>query len=234
MSVIKLKAKSNATLGDDKHDSGRLFQKSGSFSDNEKLNFAKSCNIIRQPINFSSPRGKQMKMDLLSSSQEEGEDQGSGLQDKLDTIKQEDEGMSSDEPEDDEEEKEDSTSGEEDDSSIDADMQGDDFETEDQIYQRILANQEEAKTEEVQNNQKEENISSLVDKNMVNLLKACSMLKRPPQEDIDKKSVNFGPKTRQKLLILDMDETMIHSKFYKVNQNEMNDPDVFSPGLRPD
>ena len=140
MSVIKLKAKSNATLGDDKHDSGRLFQKSGSFSDNEKLNFAKSCNIIRQPINFSSPRGKQMKMDLLSSSQEEGEDQGSGLQDKLDTIKQEDEGMSSDEPEDDEEEKEDSTSGEEDDSSIDADMQGDDFETEDQIYQRILAN----------------------------------------------------------------------------------------------
>lgn len=31
-----------------------------------------------------------------------------------------------------------------------------------------------------------------------------------------------------------MDETMIHSKFHKVTQAELDDPDSCTPGLRPD
>ena len=36
----------------------------------------------------------------------------------------------------------------------------------------------------------------------------------PSQGEINKKMVNLGPKTRQKLLVLDMDETMLHTKFF--------------------
>ena len=36
----------------------------------------------------------------------------------------------------------------------------------------------------------------------------------PSKAEIDQKAVRFGPKTRQKLLVLDMDETMLHTKFY--------------------
>lgn len=45
------------------------------------------------------------------------------------------------------------------------------------------------------------------------MLIACSLLEKPKAEEIRRKSVRFGPKTRQKLLILDMDETLLHSKF---------------------
>lgn len=36
----------------------------------------------------------------------------------------------------------------------------------------------------------------------------------PSQAEINARMVKFGPKTRQKLLVLDMDETMLHTKFY--------------------
>jgi predicted secreted acid phosphatase len=39
------------------------------------------------------------------------------------------------------------------------------------------------------------------------------MLKYPSIEDLKPKQVKLGPKTKQKLLILDMDETMLHTKF---------------------
>ena len=62
--------------------------------------------------------------------------------------------------------------------------------------------------------EKEEQVEQLVDDSMINLLRACSMLKLPELTDLQSRFVNFGPKTRQKVLILDMDETLLHSKFY--------------------
>ena len=75
-------------------------------------------------------------------------------------------------------------------------------------------------------------MESLVDKNTINLLKACALLPRPTAAQIDEKAITLGPKTRQKLLILDMDETLIHSKF-----SPIKDPAEVSkilPGLRMD
>ena len=47
----------------------------------------------------------------------------------------------------------------------------------------------------------------------MDLLTACSLLEIPKADEIKRKSVKFGPKTRQKFLILVMDETLLHSKF---------------------
>ena len=55
---------------------------------------------------------------------------------------------------------------------------------------------------------------------MIDLLRACSMLRRPTTEEIDSRKVKFGERTRQKTLILDMDETLIHSKFSRLQGNE--------------
>lgn len=49
---------------------------------------------------------------------------------------------------------------------------------------------------------------------MISLLRACSMLKLPEMSELESRFVTFGPKTRQKVLILDMDETLLHSKFH--------------------
>ena len=51
---------------------------------------------------------------------------------------------------------------------------------------------------------------------MINLLRVCAMLNRPAAEEIEQRKVYLGPKTKTKLLILDMDETMLHSKFHKL------------------
>eukprot|EP00354_Favella_ehrenbergii_P012270 CAMPEP_0170465096 /NCGR_PEP_ID=MMETSP0123-20130129/9570_1 /TAXON_ID=182087 /ORGANISM="Favella ehrenbergii, Strain Fehren 1" /LENGTH=56 /DNA_ID=CAMNT_0010730911 /DNA_START=649 /DNA_END=819 /DNA_ORIENTATION=- len=55
---------------------------------------------------------------------------------------------------------------------------------------------------------------------MVNLLRVCSMLRRPSEEEIESRKVYLGPTDRSKLLILDMDETLLHSKFHKLVGNE--------------
>lgn len=39
------------------------------------------------------------------------------------------------------------------------------------------------------------------------------MFKQPSEEDILKRKVDLGKRTRNKLLILDMDETLIHAKY---------------------
>ena len=76
--------------------------------------------------------------------------------------------------------KEETTSSEDDDEdSFDANMKGDDFQTDDEIYQRILANQ--SGDQEMEEEKKTEDLDSLIDKNMINLLMACSLLKRPSQ-----------------------------------------------------
>lgn len=64
-------------------------------------------------------------------------------------------------------------------------------------------------------------LKGLVDEKLKQLLKACSLLRYPPKSELAPKMVKFGPKIRQKLLILDMDETMLHTKFFNVT-----DPDA--------
>lgn len=58
---------------------------------------------------------------------------------------------------------------------------------------------------------------------MVNLLKACAHLTPPSPEEIEKKKVMLGEKSRKmKTLILDMDETLIHAKFHTETEEQIN------------
>lgn len=61
----------------------------------------------------------------------------------------------------------------------------------------------------------------LVDDNMKFLLQACMKLKTPTMEELKPKMVNFGKKDSQKVLILDMDETLIHAKFHNETYEEL-------------
>ena len=114
------------------------------------------------------------------------------------------------------------------DSSIDAAINGD--ETEDALYERILAEQE-GRDEECDEEQKKKEsgpqLEELVDKNMVNLLIYCTMLQKPPKAEIEQRKVHLGPTERSKLLILDMDETLLHSRFHKLT----GENDAFETGI---
>lgn len=61
--------------------------------------------------------------------------------------------------------------------------------------------------------------SKLIDLELVNLLKFCNDLKDKHketddyQEEVMMKSLELGKKSKEKLLILDMDETLIAAKF---------------------
>jgi len=46
-------------------------------------------------------------------------------------------------------------------------------------------------------------------------------LKQPSEEEIQKKKIKFGERTKLKTLVLDMDETMIHSKFFPVTADDV-------------
>jgi hypothetical protein len=46
-------------------------------------------------------------------------------------------------------------------------------------------------------------------------------LKRPTEEDLAGKYIEFGEKNSQKLLILDMDETLIHAQFHNETYEEL-------------
>ena len=65
----------------------------------------------------------------------------------------------------------------------------------------------------------EKDPSKLIDLELVNLLKFCHELKLKHketdeyQEEVMMKSLELGKKTKEKTLILDMDETMIAAKF---------------------
>jgi hypothetical protein len=49
---------------------------------------------------------------------------------------------------------------------------------------------------------------------MISLLNVCKRLHVPKIETLEAKYVNFGPNPEnKKVLILDMDETMLHAKF---------------------
>ena len=113
-------------------------------------------------------------------------------------------------------------------SSIDAALNGEE-ETEDQLYDRILAAQEGREVQEEQ--KKDKQVEELVDKNMINLLRVCGMLTRPTAEEVEQRKVYLGPKTKSKLLILDMDETLLHSKFHKLTGKENVE---YPPGISQD
>jgi CTD small phosphatase-like protein 2 len=105
---------------------------------------------------------------------------------------------------------EDSGSELEEDSSSDEDSGADN----DEIYKKLLAAQNGQDVQEP--TIKEKNIDSLIDKDTRALLRACSNLRLPSEADIAPKKIKFGDKTQIKTLILDMDETMIHSNFFPV------------------
>jgi CTD small phosphatase-like protein 2 len=58
---------------------------------------------------------------------------------------------------------------------------------------------------------------------MVDLLRVCANFKQPSLDEIAYKLVNFGPSDRQKVLVLDMDETLIHAKFLMTTAQEKAD-----------
>ena len=93
-------------------------------------------------------------------------------------------------------------------------------ETEQSIYDKIQAAQEGRETGDEERKKEEKPLEELIDRNMINLLRACTMLQRPSAEDIEQRKVFLGEATRQKLLILDMDETLLHSRFHKLTGNE--------------
>ena len=68
--------------------------------------------------------------------------------------------------------------------------------------------------------EKDNDVEELVDNNMISLLRVCAMLTKPTPEEIASRTVHLGPTSRTKLLILDMDETLLHSKFHKLTGQE--------------
>lgn len=64
----------------------------------------------------------------------------------------------------------------------------------------------------------EEDPSKLIDLELVNLLRYCNELQQQKesdeyQDEIMLKSIQLGTKTRDRLLIFDMDETLVAAKF---------------------
>ena len=84
--------------------------------------------------------------------------------------------------------------------------------------------------------------NELVDDDLIKLLGYISKLHPPSEQEITKKSVEFGEITRMKTLIFDLDETLIHStlllshKEPPVNKNfdiELSNGGIFSIAVRP-
>ena len=106
--------------------------------------------------------------------------------------------------------------GSSDDSSIDGGMDED----EQKMYEQIIATQN--------NRHKEANIvDDLIDKDMIELLKVCGKFQCPSLVDLKDKMVSFGQVTRNKVLVLDMDETLIHSRYLLTSDQEKRDDGDF-------
>lgn len=58
---------------------------------------------------------------------------------------------------------------------------------------------------------------------MIELLKVCSHFSCPTLDELSLKFVNFGQPTRAKVLVLDMDETLIHARFLESEDQEKDD-----------
>jgi len=62
---------------------------------------------------------------------------------------------------------------------------------------------------------------------MVDLLRVCNKFTVPTLEELSDKFVYFGEKKKKKLLILDMDETLIHARFLADPADEKGDDGDF-------
>ena len=132
------------------------------------------------------------------------------------------EGSDSEGSSDDNEDRDDSGSGS-DESSIDLD-EGNDME---KMYQDILQNQSKAKKIKDAKN-KGEHLDDLVDQEMIELLNVCYRLHMPSMESIRDKCYNMGPRDgNKKVLILDMDETMLHARFIESDEAQKADDGDF-------
>jgi hypothetical protein len=56
-------------------------------------------------------------------------------------------------------------------------------------------------------------VDDLVDKETIDVLRICSQFKYPTLEELESKFVYFGTPTKNKVLVMDMDETLIHARF---------------------
>lgn len=71
-------------------------------------------------------------------------------------------------------------------------------------------------------------MDDLIDRQMVSLLSICQRLQAPLLDSIKDKFVTLGENEKnQKLLILDMDETMLHAKFLQSEEDAKNDDGEF-------
>ena len=70
-------------------------------------------------------------------------------------------------------------------------------------------------------------VEDLIDKEMIDLMKICSQFRCPPMDELQDKMVTFGPPSRLKLLVLDMDETLIHARFLTHPSQEKSDDGNF-------
>jgi hypothetical protein len=102
-------------------------------------------------------------------------------------------------------------------SSIDGDLDLD----EEQLYNDL------SKMQEDQEKDQKCIVDELMDLETIQLLRLCSKFKIPNLEDLSDKFVTFGEKTRYKVLVLDMDETLIHAKFLTDPSEEVNDDGDF-------
>jgi len=75
--------------------------------------------------------------------------------------------------------------------------------------------------------QKGEHLDDLVDNEMIELLQVCKRLHCPKIEAIASKMINFGETTKTKVLILDMDETMLQAKFIQSDEEAKADDGDF-------
>ena len=110
------------------------------------------------------------------------------------------------------------------DSSINMDGDEDD---EQKLYAQILSEQNKAASLK-DAKQKGEHLDDLVDKEMIELLNVCKRLHCPKIEAIASKMVCFGENPpKSKVLILDMDETMLQAKFIQSDEEAKTDDGDF-------
>jgi len=140
----------------------------------------------------------------------------------LDVIKDVDDDNSDKNDSDEDENKSNDDSSGSSDSSL-----GLDQDDEDKLYNQIQVSQKEAQDFKDAKN-KGEHLDDLVDQEMIDLLNVCKRLHCPKIDALASKMIKFGEnKLKQKVLILDMDETMLHAKFLQTPEDEKNDDGDF-------
>jgi len=66
---------------------------------------------------------------------------------------------------------------------------------------------------------------NLVDDDLTGLLKLCSGFSEPTEAQLKEKAITFGEKKKPKVLVLDMDETLIHAEILTESSKPIKDSD---------